>query len=269
VISFGEGGSGGHDRRHEFVEGPLLLDGGGVGWCERFEDTLRDSSILRIWLDAARLGSPQLMVLSDGLVPKIRATASRLSLAPPLCSIESNRVFPIREAEPASVLLRIDRHSSPCGRCRWQRTDCDEWFVEELVKSFALGCQRLGADLAPELVRRYVLAELAPQPGWQWWSLALPDGRRSGVVISTNHEDLGDGEPFAQCVDAVGGHSSHFSCLAARLGVELGCEVRGEVTVGSDWESERRIVRRLHTEGWRIRGLTSIFWLGDPLGSPR
>ncbi|MGH8974349.1 MAG: hypothetical protein ACRD0C_14260 [Acidimicrobiia bacterium] len=234
-------------------DGWLLFDEHEIGWFEPFEDPLLDTATLRLWLNAAPLSGGQLSLVSGWLAGHLGALADPGAA----CTVESNRIFPIRGAEPASALLRFDARRPPCGTCRWRRTGCDEWFIDELVKSFIDGYRRLGAHPAAHKMRRYVTSELAAYPDWQWWSLWC-DGARSGVVVSSGHEDPADGRPYAQCVDAVGRHSQHFSCLAAQLSADVGCEVRGEVTVGLEWSRERRVLGRLHAEGWRLRGLTSL-----------
>jgi len=215
---------------------------------------------LRLCLNAAPLRAEQLTVLTHQLVSQVEALKRPLatSRSLPICAVESNRIFPIHGTKPASVLLRFGSARPPCGTCRWRRFACDEWFVEQLVASFASGCRRMGANVEPERIRDYVVNDLAPQQEWQWWCLWADDGARSGVVMSYGHEDPADGRQYAQCVDAVGRHTPHFSCLAAQLEVELSCEVRGEVSAGMDWDRERRVIRRLHAQGWRLRGLTSL-----------
>jgi hypothetical protein len=235
------------------AEAWLLLDGREIGWCEPFHDPLLEADTLRLWLHAEPLSGDQLRAVSAQLARLLDGRAGRGSIQ----TVESSRIFPIQRAEPASVLLRIGPGTAPCGACRWRLTDCDEWFVDQLVASFRDGCRRFGVCPAEEKLRRYVTDDLTAYPDWQWWSSEW-NGGRSGVVVSCGHEDLGDGRPYAQCVDAVGHHSSHFSCLAAQLRGDLGCEVRGEVTVGLERPRERRIIARLHDEGWRLRGLTSV-----------
>lgn len=235
------------------AEAWLLLDGREIGWCEPFHDPLLETDVLRLWLHAAPLSGDQLRTVSAELARVVDRVAGRYSLR----TVESSRIFPIQGAEPASVLLHIDPRTAPCGACRWRLTECDGWFADQLTASFRDGSRKLGVDPPEERLRRFVIDDLASSTDWQWWSLGH-DGSRSGVVVSCGHQDLGDGRPYAQCVDAVGRHSSHFSCLAAQLRVDLGCEVRGEVTVGREWPRERSIITRLHDEGWRLRGLTSL-----------
>ncbi|HEV3365397.1 MAG TPA: hypothetical protein VG795_14910 [Acidimicrobiia bacterium] len=259
MTRWAEGNGRGPDLRAGGSDGALVLGDDEVGWFEPFHDPLLDAVVLRLWLNAAALDSPRLRVLSrhlSGVVGGLLGRRGRPA-QPTAGVVEANRIFPIAGAEPASVLLRFGSAPPRCG-CQWRSGTCDEWFVEQLVASFGAGCRRLGASVAPERIRGYVVGELGADPGLQWWSL-VHAGARSGLLISSGHEDLHDGRPFAQCVDAVGRHSAHFSCLAARLGADLGCEVRGEVTVGDDWDQERRVVEQLHAEGWRLRGLTSLF----------
>jgi hypothetical protein len=243
--------------------GDLLVDGGRAGWYEFFDDPLLGVTVVRLWLDAAHLAAPQLHLLSEALAGQLALVAGAQAEPPAWSSIESNRVFPLRGAAPASVLLRLSSRWPVCGCCQWEQGEPDEWFVEELVASFVGGCGRMDAAVDPALARRFVLEELRPLPGWQWWS-RRDAGGRSGVVLSVDHEDVLDGRAYVQCVDAVGAHSAHFSCLAAKVGADLGCEVRGEVTVGLDRNRERAVVRRLHREGWRVRGLTSLASLERP-----
>ncbi|HET9773295.1 MAG TPA: hypothetical protein VFS16_20555 [Acidimicrobiia bacterium] len=234
-------------------DGWLVLDGREIGWYDGFEDPLLDFPTLRLWLDAAPLGGRALQTVSEHLADTLEETAGRDAV----WAVEANRIFPIRGGEPASALLRFGG-GPPCGDCRWRRSDCDDWFVDELVASFRDGSRRLGATPTEEQVRRYVVGTLTSYPHWQWWSLSR-GADRSGVVVSGGHEDAGDGRPYAQCVDAVGRHSAHFSCLAALLSADLSCEVRGEVTLGLDRAREHQVIARLHGEGWRLRGLTSLF----------
>jgi hypothetical protein len=240
--------------------GPVLVGGGEAGWWEPFHDPLLEMTVLRLWLDARPLGSDELRLLTGQLVAVVSSAARTMvgSLRPSLCTVEVNRVFPIPGARPASVLLGFGPRRSECGGCAWQQTGCDDWFVGQLADSFAVGCGTAGVDVDPHRVRCYVEQELAPAEGWQWWSLWTPAGR-SGVVVSSGHEDLVDGRPYSQCVDAVGRHTRHLSCLAAELTRALGAELRGEVTVGSNWLRERAVLRRLHDDGWHVRGLTSAF----------
>jgi hypothetical protein len=253
--------------------GPVLVGDHEVGWWEPFHDPLLDTTVLRLWLDATPLGPSDLHRLADQLVSGVSAGSRRLSGSDPsLSAVEVNRVFPIRGARPGSVLLRFGRRSA-CGQCRWQQTGCDKWFVEQLVESFTAGCRSLGAEVESRRIRRYVEEELAATDGLEWWSHSVREAGRSGVVISCGHEDVTDGQTYSQCIDVVGRYTSHLSCLAGEVGRAQGAELRGEVTLGSSWPRERTVLRRLHADGWRIRGLTSVFPLGDtpqpPLGIER
>lgn len=239
--------------------GRLLVDDLTAGWYEIFDDPLLDAAVLRIWLDVVRLDSGQLDLVAQGLTPHLAFLASSSPKELRWSTIESNRVFCPRGASAASVLLRLDpKARRPCGRCQWMTGPPDQWFIDELTASFVGGCRRLAVAVDPIRARQFVLDDLVSQPDCSWWSLQT-GGRRSGILLSTGHEDLVDGRAYVQCVDAVGAHSEHFSCLAAEIGAGLGCEVRGEVTVGIEWPQERAVIRRLHDDGWRIRGLTSLF----------
>jgi hypothetical protein len=244
----------------ESQAGPIVVGGGEAGWWELFHDPLLEMTVLRLWLDARPLGSAELQLLAGQLVAGVTSAARTMadSLRPELCTVEVNRVFPIPGATPASVLLGFGPRRPKCGRCTWQETGCDEWFAGQLTDSFAAGCGSAGVEVEERRVRRYVEQELAPSEGWQWWSRWTPAGR-SGVVVSSGHEDLVDGRAYSQCVDAVGRYTSHLSCLADELTRTLGAELRGEVTLGSNWPRERLVLRRLHDDGWLIRGLTSAF----------
>jgi hypothetical protein len=244
----------------ESQAGPVLVAGDEAGWWELFHDPLLDIAVLRLWLDGRPLDSAQLRLLAGQLVADVSAAARTMadSVLPSLCTVEVNRVFQIPGATPASVLLTFGRRRSQCGQCAWQQTGCDDWFAAQLAESFAVGCASTVGEVDRYQARRYVEEELAQVEGWQWWSLWTPAGR-SGVVVSPGHEDLLDGRAYSQCVDAVGRHTGHLSCLAAELTQALGAELRGEVTLGSNWPRELAVLRRLHTDGWRIRGLTSAF----------
>lgn len=239
--------------------GRLLVDDLTAGWYEIFDDPLLDAAVLRIWLDVVRLDPDQRQRVAQGLTPQLASLASSSPKEPRWSTIESNRIFCPRGASAASVLLRLDpKVRRPCGRCEWVASPPDRWFIDELASSFVSGCSRLAVAVDPDRARHFVVDELIPQADWSWWSLQT-GARRSGILLSTGHEDLVDGRAYAQCVDAVGAHSEHFSCLAAEVAGSLGCEVRGEVTVGVEWPQERAVIRRLHDDGWRIRGLTSLF----------
>lgn len=242
------------------IDEPFLLEDFEAGCWESFDDPLLEATALRIRLATSELDGVQLRALSSRLACSVQHLAARRLPEARFAVVESDRIFPIAGAAPASVLLRIDRQWVPCGRCAWRCGGCDAWFVDRLAESFVAGGERLGTVIDPVRAKRYVTGELAAEPDWQWWSHL--DGGRSGVVVSVGHEDP-DGRLFAQCVDAVGRHSTHFSCLASRLRSELECEIRGEVTVGIDWSRERAVVRRLHDQGWRLRGLTSVFPIGN------
>ena len=249
----------------------LLVSGVPMGWYEPFDDPLLEVRVLRVWLGAAALASEHLRFLSVNLANQLREAMEEMEPRPGLAAVESNRVFPLHGGEPASALLSFARRDVGCGECDWRNVGCDEWFVTQLVDSFILGCRRLGAEPAPERVQAWVDAELAAEPDLEWWALTVPDGDRCGVVASPGHYDLVDGTAYVQVVDAVGRHSAHVACLVAELGSRLRAEVRGEVTVGANWSRERGVLRSLHAEGWRVRGLTSVFrpvagteaWLGD------
>ena len=255
--------------------GPVLVGDDEAGWWEPFHDPLLDTTVLRLWLDATPLGPTDLHRLADQLVSGMCAGSRRLAgSAPSLFFAEVNRVFPIRGARPGSALLRFGSQRSACGQCRWQRTGCDDWFVEQLVESFTAGCRSLGAEVGSSRIRRYVEEELVSADGWEWWSQSTEEAGRSGVVISCGHEDVTDGRAYSQCIDAVGRYTSHISCLAREITCTYSAELRGEVTLGSSWPRERAVLRRLHADGWRIRGLTSVFpRLGDtpqpPMGIER
>jgi len=251
-------------ERLEFVAesdadpGRLLVNGSTAGWYEIYDDPLLEATVLRLWLDIGRLEPDHRCLVAARLTEELGVFVSSSLEEPRWCTIESNRVLCPRGAVPASALLRLDPRRQPCGRCRWEAVAPDRWFVDELTESFVSGCRRMAVEIDAARVRRFVLDDLARQPECRWWSLHH-DGRRSGVVVSGGHEDVVDGRAYVQCVDAIGAHSNHVSCLAAELGVLYGCEVRGEVTVGVDWPRERLVLRRLHGDGWRIRGVTSLF----------
>ena len=242
------------------IDQPLLLEGLEVGWCQSFDDPLLETTVVRVQLGAHDLDCAQLRTVVGGARP-YRPRPGRTPLSRDSVrhrGIRSN--LPDRRRGTGIGAVADRRPVAPVRPLCLAPNYLRRMVHRSARRVVRRRMPRMGAVIDLVRARRYVTSDLAEQPDWQWWSLL--DGDRSGVGLQdvAAHEDPHDGRSYAQCVNCVGRHSRHFSCLAALLRSSLDCEIHGGGHPGPRVEpGARAVLRRLHEQGWRLRGLTSVF----------